>query len=222
MDKFYKLSITQLLLILAFIIFIIPLVLTRDALGSWFVFADKGEIGDTIGGITAPFINSIAAILVFIAFKEQVKANNLIKEQQYFQHITDQIHRLEDNFIDLPEVISIINKGLQESKRIVNYRKGDEQISYAISTKSLNKAIYLTVVLQQTYDITANQIQSNTVLLEKLRLLYIFIYQNDFQRLSELLEGISKMRSKNEVLVNALINNIDITERQFTSYLDTP
>ena len=34
-------------------------------------------IGDTIGGITAPIVNIFAALLVFIAFKEQVRTNDI-------------------------------------------------------------------------------------------------------------------------------------------------
>ena len=40
-------------------------------------FSETGQIGDTIGGITAPFINLTAAILVYYSFKEQYKANQI-------------------------------------------------------------------------------------------------------------------------------------------------
>lgn len=42
---------------------------------SYFDYTQTGAIGDTIGGITGPFINLLGAILVYLAFKEQVKAN---------------------------------------------------------------------------------------------------------------------------------------------------
>ncbi|MCA6381350.1 MAG: hypothetical protein IM610_16570 [Cytophagales bacterium] len=38
---------------------------------------DSGQIGDTIGGMTAPFIGLINAYLVFGAFKTQIRANEL-------------------------------------------------------------------------------------------------------------------------------------------------
>lgn len=37
--------------------------------------SDSAAIGDTIGGITAPFVNVLAAILVYLSFKAQIKAN---------------------------------------------------------------------------------------------------------------------------------------------------
>jgi len=43
---------------------------------------DSGAIGDTIGGITAPFINILGAFLIYISFQEQVKANRQQIENQ--------------------------------------------------------------------------------------------------------------------------------------------
>lgn len=55
------------------LIFTLPLELTD--------FTGTGEIGDTIGGITAPFINVLGAILVFLALKAQIQANLIIQDQ---------------------------------------------------------------------------------------------------------------------------------------------
>lgn len=49
--------------------------------------ADTGAIGDTIGGITAPFINLLAAFLVWISFREQVKANKLLSTETSYNFI---------------------------------------------------------------------------------------------------------------------------------------
>lgn len=46
---------------------------TKSAYWGNFDFSQTGQIGDTIGGITAPIINVIGAIL--ISFKAQLKAN---------------------------------------------------------------------------------------------------------------------------------------------------
>jgi len=56
----------------------IPLLLTKL---SWVDYTSTGQIGDTIGGISAPFIGILAAILTFLAFYVQYKANNLQREQ---------------------------------------------------------------------------------------------------------------------------------------------
>lgn len=62
------------------IIIISPIIFTQFS--SLFSFEDTGEIGDTIGGITAPFVNLLAAFLVYKSFTAQIKAN----EQQRVDH----------------------------------------------------------------------------------------------------------------------------------------
>lgn len=43
--------------------------------------SDTGAIGDTIGGITAPFLSLLGSILVFAALLAQVRANDIVIEQ---------------------------------------------------------------------------------------------------------------------------------------------
>lgn len=54
-----------------------PYILTQFSLWPYLDFSETGSIGDTIGGITAPIINLFAAFLVYLAFREQVKANDI-------------------------------------------------------------------------------------------------------------------------------------------------
>jgi hypothetical protein len=57
------------------IISLTPYLFTEFSIG--IDFSETGSIGDTIGGITAPFINIMAALLIFYSFNEQVKANRI-------------------------------------------------------------------------------------------------------------------------------------------------
>lgn len=43
-----------------------PWLLTRSL--GWVDFSKTGEIGDTVGGITAPIVNLMGAVLVYFAF----------------------------------------------------------------------------------------------------------------------------------------------------------
>jgi len=70
-----------LLLVGGVVILIMPFLLTSEYFHERFNFNDTGQIGDTIGGITAPFMNLIGAFLVFYALLAQVKANELIQDQ---------------------------------------------------------------------------------------------------------------------------------------------
>jgi hypothetical protein len=51
-------------------------------------------IGDTIGGITAPITGLIGAYLVYLALKEQVKANRIITSQFKEQKIIEQSNKI--------------------------------------------------------------------------------------------------------------------------------
>jgi hypothetical protein len=70
-----------LLLVGGLVILIMPFLITGEYFHERFNYSDTGQIGDTIGGITAPFMNLIGAFLVFYALQAQVKANELIQDQ---------------------------------------------------------------------------------------------------------------------------------------------
>lgn len=61
------------------LVLISPYLFTRGL--GWISFENTGPIGDTIGGITAPIVNLIGAILVYYAFLVQIDANKLILQQ---------------------------------------------------------------------------------------------------------------------------------------------
>ncbi len=70
-----------------------PWIFTRT--GGLFHFnTDTGVIGDTIGGITAPISGFLGAILVYLALKEQIKANTIIINQFAHQKKEDKASKL--------------------------------------------------------------------------------------------------------------------------------
>lgn len=90
-----------LLLIGGLAIIILPFVLTGEYFHKRFNFSNTGQIGDTIGGITAPFLNLIGAFLVFFALKAQIKANELIQEQIEKDNITKECENEAQNLNQL-------------------------------------------------------------------------------------------------------------------------
>lgn len=70
-DKFFWISLIIFLLLVIGICFL-PSIFTGEGEPD---FSQKGQIGDTIGGIMGPFVAIIAAWLTFIAFWVQFKAN---------------------------------------------------------------------------------------------------------------------------------------------------
>ena len=70
----------KLLLLLGILLVVLsPFFFTRSL--GWLDFTQSGQIGDTIGGITAPVVNLIGAILVYYALNAQIEANRIIQEQ---------------------------------------------------------------------------------------------------------------------------------------------
>lgn len=63
-----------------FLMIISPVVITQPAYFTFFGLTSVDQIGSTIGGITAPVISTVSAILVYVAFKSQIKANDIQKK----------------------------------------------------------------------------------------------------------------------------------------------
>jgi hypothetical protein len=83
------------IIILAGIIFF-PWFFTRPYF-SVYNLGETGQIGDTIGGITSPFINEIGAILIYIAFKEQVNSSKSAREEKRIDLIIENLNRPEND-----------------------------------------------------------------------------------------------------------------------------
>lgn len=100
-DKFFWISLFIFLLLVIGICFL-PSILTEEGEPD---FSQKGQIGDTIGGIMGPFVAIIAAWLTFIAFWVQFKANN-----QQRRDIA--IERFESNLFEMIHVQQEITNSL--------------------------------------------------------------------------------------------------------------
>jgi hypothetical protein len=126
--------------------YVIPLLLSINDFFSDFITNNNlNAVGDAIGGTTAPIINGIGAYLVYIAFKEQIKANNFLKEeidQSNFFNIYEEINKLMDftneqidsleeitnEQIDSFEEISMSSTDIQRAKEVLNGKQMAEKI----------------------------------------------------------------------------------------------
>jgi hypothetical protein len=96
------------ILLVIILLFSSTYIFTRSAILDEFDFTKTGSIGDTIGGITAPIINILGAILIFISFKEQVKANKSLQndiigqtQDRNFQVSLELFKELKNTYKDL-------------------------------------------------------------------------------------------------------------------------
>lgn len=86
------------------IILLLPILLTKLPF-CVFDFSNTGEVGDTIGGIMGPFVAIAAAILTFLAFWVQFKAN-----EQQRKDIA--LERFENNLFQLIQIQEEITNNL--------------------------------------------------------------------------------------------------------------
>ncbi len=96
-----------------FLCIMAPLIATQKAFWESFDFSQTGEIGDTIGGITAPIVNIIGAILVFYALKAQIDANRLIQDQ-FDEQKADELNRKK--LLYITEQVNVIRADLNDFK----------------------------------------------------------------------------------------------------------
>lgn len=114
------------------VIFLFPLLLVHDF--GLVSFMDTGQIGDTIGGITAPFLSFFGAILIYSALKAQVDANNQIQQQFKVQQFESQFYKMVDlhtanvEGFNIPFYDTINNKNDFQFK--LNINKEKEPISF--------------------------------------------------------------------------------------------
>lgn len=109
----YKINInTSVLLFIIFCIFLLPIILLPTNILD---FLDgKGEIGDSIGGFTAPFIGGLNAILVYMAFKQQIKANKLLENFEREKMIIDAINWLREDKYEIGKLTDEIEKNAKD------------------------------------------------------------------------------------------------------------
>ena len=85
------------------LIFLSLYLFTKPALFKGWDFSNTGQIGDTIGGITAPIINLIGAFLVYISFQEQLRANRIQVQALNDEKERNTYDRVFNNYIALYE-----------------------------------------------------------------------------------------------------------------------
>lgn len=102
-------------------------------------FGEKGQIGDTIGGLTTPVFNLIASILVFISFREQYKANQLQK-----QALDNEIKR-SNAIAEYNQIVDLIEEIKAEVKSLVFYISNsvmeDEKHKGIIALKNIKLSV---------------------------------------------------------------------------------
>lgn len=80
-------------LFVGLLIFIFPWLFTRSSLLG-FDFTSTGQIGDTIGGITAPALSLFGSFLIYLTLRAQIDANRKLNDQFNQQSVTRSFEEL--------------------------------------------------------------------------------------------------------------------------------
>src|SRR5436189_160640 len=123
----------------------LPLIFTCVNI-SWISFRETGPIGDTIGGITAPFIGFGGSILVYLALKAQIDANDKIQNQFDEQKKIDYRQNFENIFFNMLTIHHDIVKNIdfnsiditEKDSKLHTYSK--EDLKELHSKISINKS----------------------------------------------------------------------------------
>ena len=219
---------SYIIIVILAIILIVPFLLSLPAFVPWLDFSKSGEIGSLIGGVTAPFINGLAAILVFLAFKAQIKANEQLeatnaiqneanqslKNQEQASNIMNQLSYLQEINDEFQEVISEI----QKYKDFYNLDSQPDSYAHKESRRQLKKMLYFISEI----DLTINEIEKyqgdKSFLYKKLFFLYEIKFRSEFNELQmkinihselsrdfdeDLLDGFNYIKKFNEYFSNS-------------------
>lgn len=104
--EFLKRNIEWILIIFLIATLISPLLFTRSWTG--IDFSQTGQIGDTIGGLTAPFLNFVTIILLYLTLREQTQS---LRKQKDYDSINQLFNTIKEDF----EKINIYQGGQSQA-----------------------------------------------------------------------------------------------------------
>ncbi len=171
---------SEFIFILALVILLTPPLLSLPSFFGIFNFSNKGQIGDAIGGITAPFINGLAAILVFLAFKAQIEANKILvnankilQQQENARTVLEQIKIIQDDKIRIEEILGAFNAR-------IGHLHEPETPGFS---NLINKTTFFTGEIRLAYNLIIEYDGEKDFLWKKLFYLYVIVYKDLFDRL---------------------------------------
>ncbi len=94
LNRFLEKHINKIIISTLIWIFFAPIILTQ--LSSFISFDDTGQIGDTIGGITAPAIGLVSSLLLYLALIKQIDSNNSSKHEANFRIIYNELEKFDN------------------------------------------------------------------------------------------------------------------------------
>lgn len=144
--RFFRSGFKFILIVGLLSIIVLPILLTSTKI-SFINFNDTGQIGETINGISAPFIALLAAILTFLAFFIQYKANKIQIDQ-----INEQKKQFDKQYNEQKEQFQIQNEN-QIFYRLLESHENRVANAYTIDQRIEVKGfLYLKLISETALD----------------------------------------------------------------------
>jgi len=207
-----------------FLIVFTPYLLTRSTIFESLNFTETGQIGDTIGGITSPFMNLVGSILVFLALKEQIEANKISQKENLHQKIVLKLSSLEELSLSSKYKPKKLDKKLRmflQMKHSGNFTD-NENIKYIFHLTKIKhvtnniKAVFFQFRLQTTYNFDARQSLELDDLMNQFRSIYVYHYKIYFNLIINSLQ-LELPINKDEtisLLINSILTDIKSIEKE--------
>lgn len=195
-----------------------PLVFTQFSSAITFD-TNSGAIGDTIGGITAPFISFIGAILIYISFQEQVKSNKQQIENQNIDRFRCDYEEIKNEFysvtIDNNEINSSLHNKRFESPLEIYYE--DLKLSYEGNITFEFHFKYVLFLIKYFIE----EVECSNLDTRKKILFIKKIYQFYHARLKYHLDNINEFSASNDyevpftILVKEIIKSMELKRQKY-------
>jgi hypothetical protein len=210
--KFLKVYFTLFGILL--IIFSSLYIFTRPAIWVEFNLSETGNIGDTIGGITAPIINLFGAYLLYISLKEQIIANEKIFDATLNQRKDHNFEIVLKTFLDLKsDLLSLEYKKFKSTAALNAFINNfNETWNEDEFWQHLGQPIYLeSIFIISQYDFIIFQINDGNIRDEEKSILQTMIINYYISRLENPMNVINQQlikfnaRTDHQYLINNVI-----------------
>ena len=174
-----------------------PFIFTRDCLFDSVNFSNTGPIGDTIGGLTAPFIGVASVICMYFAFRMQLDANKIMQSQfernqfenQFFEMLKTHKENVNEIFVETIYYTydSNIQRDLKHTQtlsgiRALEYIIEEINIAYHINKAMNENSFNPKKCLNEAYYFVWNGIENekqSSILAKKTLLDYLIIFRTN-------------------------------------------
>lgn len=181
------------------VILTLPFLLTEHFFHERFNYSETGQIGDTIGGITAPFMNLIGSFLVFFALQAQIKANELIQDQIDKDNDEKESENEGQNLNQLYSYLTESINSFHFKSLPIEQLRQTEYIETNIEFKGGEAFYHLFSQIQCHYHGTQEELHSHQSVSELLSILKV---------MDLLLDKLENTKSKNKEILTTLIRHL--------------